>query len=159
MKINASLAGHFRGQLSVADPGWSYEILVFDSTPKALQQKWTYVPGSAPPPRKAVVELRRDKIYNQYSSIGRQTIIDAHASAGYPFSTFSFAIDLDLHVVIDTDSQGQHGTIDVTGTCNSFPAYELFINDLVDWKMPNDRGPGFNLAGTGSQTLRGHKAF
>jgi hypothetical protein len=158
MTFDAHAAGHLKGQLSSPNTDLSHEIIVRDSTPKALRPRWTHVSGSAKGQRSNIVH-GADKIYNQFSSTGRQSIVDAHVAAGYPFA-FSFAIDLDLHVVIDTDSQGRRGTIEITARCNSFPAYELLVNGfLEDWRRPADSGPGLNLAGAGSQVLRGRRYF
>lgn len=101
-----------------------------------------------------------DRVYNEFSSVRRQSTVEAHASAGYPFTIVSPAIDLDLRVIVKI-SCGRGGVIDVTGTSNAFPAYELIVNgNVVDSKYPVDRGPGiFNLIGTGSSTLRYRREF
>jgi hypothetical protein len=160
MSIDSNAAGHLHGQLSSAKPGLSHEIRVYDSTPQTLQANWTYVSGSEKPPQNAVVTHPQDKIYNQFSSTGRESIVDAKASAGYPFSILAPDIDLALHVVVNTDRLG-HGSIDVTATSNAFPAYELLMNErVVKSCYPADPGPSlFNLAGIGSSTLRYHEEF
>lgn len=160
MTVDVHAAGHLSGQLSSPGGDVSHEILVYDATPKALKPRWSYVPGSAKSPQRAERVHPPDKVYNQFSSTGRQSIVDAHLSARYPFA-WSFAIDLDLHVVINTDSQGRRGGIDVIATCDDFPAYELIVNEsLEDWRMPTDPGPSpWNLAGRGGQVLIAHRYF
>jgi hypothetical protein len=159
LTVDTLSTGHLREQLSSPRRDLSHQILVYDSTPKALQQRWTYVSGSIKR-QAADVNRQADKIYNQFSRTMTQSVVDAHLSARYPFA-LSFAIDLDLHVVINSDGQGSQGTLEVTATSNSFPAYELIVNSsLEDWRMPTDPGPSiWNLAGSGSQVLSARRYF
>ncbi|MCF6350652.1 MAG: hypothetical protein L3J23_06415 [Flavobacteriaceae bacterium] len=61
------------------------------------------------------------------------TIIKVAASAGYPFIWNSTHIDFELEIELIKDISSKKITVNIKGSHDDFPAYELLINGLVKY--------------------------
>ncbi len=61
------------------------------------------------------------------------TIIKVSASAGYPFIWNSTHIDFELEIELIKDISSKNITVNIKGSHDDFPAYELLVNGLVKY--------------------------
>lgn len=88
------------------------------------------------------ISIRNSKKHSFSGEGDDTTTIRVSASAGYPFAEpFSPNIDFELDIELHKNLSSKSIDINIKGTHNDFPAYELVINDkVVHTYNPSDYG-------------------